>query len=79
MAHFGGTDSISFNPDFSLLASGGRDNLIKFWDLTSGKQIGMLIGHEKPVMSVSFSPDGTWLASGSGDNTVRLWGVAHAE
>lgn len=72
-AHDGGADSVGFSPDGSLLASGGRDNLVKLWRVGDLQQIGELAGHTKPVLSVAFSR--TLLASGSGDNSLRIWGV----
>jgi WD40 repeat protein len=41
--------------------------------VATGKQIGVLRGHENNVSSVAFSPDGGTLASGSWDSTARLW------
>jgi WD40 repeat protein len=70
--HENGADSLSFSPDGQLLASGGRDNLLKVWDATTGEMLASFKAHSKPVMAVAFSPDGTCLASGSGDNTIRL-------
>ena len=74
-AHVNGADSAAFSPDGALLATAGRDNHIKLWDMATGTQLATLEGHERPVLTLSFSPDGALLASGSGDNTVRLWGL----
>ena len=75
-AHFNGADSVSFSPDGHLLATGGRDHLVKIWDVRTAQLVKSIEAHERPVLSVAFSPDGRWLASGSGDNVVRLWGIA---
>lgn len=66
--------SVAFSPDGKTLASGGMDNTIRLWDVSSGQELRTLTGHTDSVYSVSFSPDGTILASG-GRNTTKLWDV----
>jgi WD40 repeat protein len=70
-----GVDCVAFSPDGSLLASGGRDNAIKLWDLQnpSDEPLATLVRHSKPVLTLAFHPTGNLLVSGSGDNTIRLW------
>lgn len=68
-----GMNSVSFNPDGTLLASGSRDNTVKLWNPSTGQLIDTLTGHSSYVTSVSFNHDGTLLASGSYDGTVLLW------
>jgi WD40 repeat protein len=65
--------AISFSPDGKRLATAGRDNLIKLWEVNRGLELLSLSGHQKEVWSLTFSPDGRLLASGSYDGTVRLW------
>ena len=72
-AHEGGADGVSFSPDGTLIATCGRDKLIKIWHVGDGRQVGVIEGHKKPVLSVDFGS--RFLASGSGDNTARVWGV----
>ncbi|MBD2569157.1 P-loop NTPase fold protein [Anabaena lutea] len=71
--------SVSFSPDGQTLASGGRDNKIKLWEVETGKEIRTLTGHDGSVFSVSFSPDGQTLASGSDDGKIKLWKLETGE
>jgi WD40 repeat protein len=68
-----GIHSMAFNPDGSLLATAGGDQVIHLWDAATLEPRGMLRGHEDEIWSVSFSPDGRQLLSSSKDGTVRIW------
>ncbi|OQX05623.1 MAG: hypothetical protein BWK80_51850 [Desulfobacteraceae bacterium IS3] len=61
------------NMDGKYLATAADDNIIRVWEMKSGKEIFNLTGHSSPVSSLSFSPDGKYIASGSEDKTVRIW------
>src|SRR5205814_10681279 len=37
--------ALALSPDGKILASGGYDQMIKLWDVESGKEIGTLSGH----------------------------------
>ncbi len=65
--------AVAFSPDGNTLASGSSDNSIRLWDVQSGKERQVLLGHLNPVWSVAFSPDSDSLASGSLNGTLRLW------
>ena len=55
------------------IATGGRDSIIKLWDLTSGDCVGELHGHTDVVWSVISAYDGKYIVSGSGDKTIKIW------
>jgi RNA polymerase sigma factor (sigma-70 family) len=78
-----GPFSLTFAPDGRTLAAGGsaRDNIVRLWDVQTGKLTGTLKGHEDAVVGLSFSPDGKTLASTGGqyDTTIRYWDVATGE
>lgn len=68
--------SIAFSPDGAMLASGGRDANIIFWNVETGTPISTpLDGHASYVNALTFSPDGKMLASASSDLHVILWDV----
>ena len=57
------------------MVSGSADKSIRIWQVESGYQLFVLLGHTGIVKSVSFSPDGKKIVSGSGDCSVRIWSV----
>jgi len=57
------------------LATGGYDNVLRLWDVTTGRKRAELTGHSDRIESVAFSPDGRAIATGALDG-VRLWDVA---
>ena len=67
----GNVYSVPFLPDNELLASGGRDDIIRIWNRTEGLCTQL---EEGPgVRDLCFSPDGKLLASTDQDTTIRLW------
>ena len=70
--HTGSVLSIAFSPNGKLLASGGRDNTVRLWNMETD-EITKLYGHRGWIYSVAFRPDGRTLAVGSWDKTVVLW------
>ena len=65
--HTRSVNAVAFSPDNRWLASGGKDDVIKIWDLANGNVLRTLYGHTGNVNALAISPDGKLLASGSGD------------
>ena len=69
----GGSSTIAFHPNGTLLASGTVDNLVAIWDLDKKEMLKDLTGHDELINALIFSPDGKLLVSGSNDLTIRFW------
>ncbi|RKU09999.1 hypothetical protein C6503_20150 [Candidatus Poribacteria bacterium] len=60
--------------DGTLLATGGRDNKVRLWDVEAEKLHQTLSGHIAPIRALAFSPDGTLLVSSGGHNWEEVEG-----
>jgi WD40 repeat protein len=73
---------VSFSPDGQTLATVGnyQDQVVRFWNVASGKLIGQCGGDAdcRRWCSLAYSPDGRLLATGpyDHDDVVHLWEVA---
>jgi len=68
--------SAIYSPDETMIASGGgsRENeLIKIWDVNTGKLIAKLKEHTNTVNCLAWTADGKTLISGSMDSLIRTW------
>lgn len=63
---------VAFNPQGTLLASGGYDETLRLWDLRRGVCLKVINAHTEAVTSVDFSADGAMAATGSYDGLVYV-------
>jgi WD40 repeat protein/serine/threonine protein kinase/energy-coupling factor transporter ATP-binding protein EcfA2 len=68
-----------FSPDNRYILTGGRDNILRLWDVATGQLVRQFIGHTNTVWNVAYSPDGRTVLSSSFDKTARLWDAATGE
>jgi WD40 repeat protein len=66
---------VAFSPDGKLLAAGSSDQSARLWNLATGEELTLLVGHRGAVTAVAFSADSKTLATASADQTVLLWKV----
>ncbi|MBZ0189038.1 MAG: WD40 repeat domain-containing protein, partial [Candidatus Obscuribacterales bacterium] len=63
-----------FSPDGMILASGGDNQYIKLWDVSSGRERHSL--DKTNTSALAFTPDGKTLAGGTSDYSIKFWDVA---
>jgi eukaryotic-like serine/threonine-protein kinase len=73
---FTGVFCIVFSRDGRQIFTGSRDDMIRVWDVETGRLIRIQKGHAGDVLSLSLSPDGARLASCGHDGTLRIWDTA---
>jgi eukaryotic-like serine/threonine-protein kinase len=73
--HPAAVDAVTWSPDGSLLAVACNDQQIHLWDGSTGKKLGVLVGHHWAVHDLCFDATGRWLASFGWDMTLRIWDV----
>ena len=85
-AHKKGVNSVTFNKDGDLLASGGVDAIVRLWDVNTGEESGTLIGGTFSVPGIAFDPETPLLAIVNGDFirlrdslTQQIWGTIRAQ
>jgi WD40 repeat protein len=87
----GSVRGLAFSPDGRHLAvvSGDEPDLRSarpvegqgagVWDVSAGKRLARLDGHDGAVKTVAYSPDGKTIATGGADGTTRLWDAAKGQ
>lgn len=64
--------TVDWHPSKSLIVSGGKDRLVKFWDPLSHQNIGNLFHHTNTVNVVSFNQNENFLMSAGKDQMIRI-------
>jgi WD40 repeat protein len=65
--------TVAFDPRSELLASGGSDGDIRFWNPDGSPERTIPHAHANGVMSLAFNPTESVIVSGGADQMVRLW------
>lgn len=65
----------ALTPNSKLLISGGKDQILRIWELEHKRQIGNLIGHTGSITVISITNNSEYVVSGSTDRTIRIWSI----
>src|SRR5574341_882861 len=73
--HVDGAWAVAFSSDGRWVASGGKDNRLKIWDVKTGLELRTLSGEPEWIESIAFHPQGRWLAAGGRNGVIKMWEV----
>ncbi|KAI0564403.1 WD40/YVTN repeat-like containing protein [Gracilaria domingensis] len=73
--HVGNILAVAITDDGNTAVSGGRDGLIRVWDVRAGNLIQTLRGHRDAVTGLTFRSGSRQLFSASADRTVKIWDI----
>lgn len=74
VAHKNGATALLFHPTQSnQLISGGKDALLKLWDLTTEKCLMEIPAHNFAIYSIQALNDGKTIVTASRDKTIKVW------
>jgi WD40 repeat protein len=71
----GGTSSVRYSPDGSLVVTGQYDGSIRVLDTHSCKVLAKCQAHEGLVRCIDFSSDGDHMASTGDDGMIQVWHI----
>jgi WD40 repeat protein len=69
-------DCLIYSPNSRCLLASPGDNVVRLWDVDTGKPQTAQFQHPSAVHTAAFSPNGEIIATGCGDGGVRLWEAA---
>ncbi|KAJ2840363.1 WD repeat-containing protein 33 [Coemansia sp. 'formosensis'] len=67
--------TVAWHPHLGLVASGGKDNVLKTWDPRSGKCLASVRRHNNSIMELQWNANGRWLLSAGSDHSVKLFDI----
>ena len=67
--------AVAFSPDGRLLAAGGKDRLVRLWDVSGDPKpaAAPLTGPASWVNALAFNPSGTALAAAASGASIQVW------
>ncbi|GMH31616.1 hypothetical protein Nepgr_033460 [Nepenthes gracilis] len=69
-------DTCTLSNGSTLIATGSKDNSVRFWDSVCRRCVGVGVGHMGAVGAVAFSKKRRdFLVSGSSDRTIKVWSL----
>ncbi len=71
----GSMTAVELVPDGERVVSASSDRTLRVWNLTTGREVRVLRGHERSLTALQLISNGKRAVSGSLDQTVRVWNL----
>lgn len=71
-----GIGTAKFSPDGKNIITASMDSTAKIWNVSSGKLLKTLTGHDDGLVFAAYSPDGSKIVTTSYDRTAIIWDSA---
>jgi WD40 repeat protein len=71
-AHVDGVSSIAVNPQNTLLFTGGKDAILRIWDLQTFQQVKAIPAHNYVIYDIQFLSDEQFITV-SRDKSIKIW------
>jgi WD40 repeat protein len=79
-AHDNSVFALAYSPDGKYLLSGGRDAVLKIWEVNEAYRLQQTINaHWYHINAIKYSPNGNFFATVSMDKTVKIWEAENFE
>lgn len=73
--HFDEPLCLAISPNGKYLVSGGKDRVVRIWDIHSQKQIQSFIGHRDSITAVKFDRENDQFYTVSNDRSLKVWNI----
>ena len=65
--------AVSYSPDSSMVATGGKGGNLRILNATTGAQVSNMQGHQGSLNAIDWASNSTYLVTGGSDCTSLLW------
>lgn len=73
--HFDEVCTFAISPNGKYLVSGGKDRIVRVWDIHNQKQIQTFLGHRDTITGITFDKQNDQFYTVSEDRALKVWNI----